>query len=302
MKPILGKKGGVVKKSTLALGLMLGLGIAVPAHALQCVPYARQISGLDLQGDAWRWWTAAQGVYDRGSHPQVGAVLVFKQTAHMRHGHVAVVRRVINKREIRIDHANWGTGLRTGRGGISLDAAVIDVSPNNDWSQVRVWHDASGTYGTRVNPSYGFIYSKDRSRHHRFDDVAQTSATPHIIQAVSVTSLPAITSAMVTEPQHPSAAAMPSSARGNARQPSAAHLNAQVLAGLQSPPAADRSGQPAPTHAASTSTKPGSTKPVSTKPVSKRDKHSQAVKKGGVIIKVSKSTTKSANASTAAAK
>ena len=290
-----------MKKSTLALGLMLGLGIAVPAHALQCVPYARQISGLDLQGDAWRWWPAAQGVYDRGSHPQVGAVLVFKQTAHMRHGHVAVVRRVINKREIRIDHANWGTGLRTGRGGISLDAAVLDVSPNNDWSQVRVWHDASGTYGTRVNPSYGFIYSKDRPRHHRFDDVAQASqspATPHIIQAVSVMSLPATTSAMVAEPQHQGVSLTPPpSVRGTARQPSAAHLNAQVLAGLQSQPAADHSGQTAPT-----STKPGATKPVSTKPAGTPGRHSEAVKKGGMIIKVSKTSNKPAKATTAAAK
>lgn len=302
-----------MNKTTLALGLMLGLGLAVPAHALQCVPYARQISGLDLQGDAWRWWTAAQGVYDRGNHPQVGAVLVFKQTAHMRHGHVAVVRRVINKREIRIDHANWGTGLRTGRGGISLDAAVIDVSPHNDWSQVRVWHDASGTYGTRVNPSYGFIYSKDRPRQHRFEDAAHSApppATPHVIQAVTTMTLPATTSAMVTEPQRQSVTLTLPAARANAAQPSAAHLNAQVLAGLQSQGTAGQvvalvaptTAMTKPVSAKPLTAKPVSTKPVPTKPVTRHGKHSEAAKKGGLVIKVSKTSTQPAKARTTAAK
>jgi len=260
-----------VNRSTLALGLMLGLGIAAPAHALQCVPYARQISGLDLQGDAWRWWTAAQGVYDRGISPQVGAVLVFKQTAHMRRGHVAVVRRVINKREIRIDHANWGTGLGSGRGDVSLDVAVLDVSANNDWSQVRVWHHGSGTFGNRVNPSFGFIYSKERSRHNRLDDVA---AQPHVIHAVSVTTLPTTTTAstLTVDAQHQDITLVPpTSTRTTGRRASAAHLNAQVLADLQP--------QTAP--ASSTAT---------TKSTGKRSKYAHVTKKGGVVIKVSKTS------------
>jgi len=28
------------------------------ARPLQCVPYARQLSGLDIRGDAWSWWPA----------------------------------------------------------------------------------------------------------------------------------------------------------------------------------------------------------------------------------------------------
>lgn len=271
----------------MALGLMLGLGIVAPAHALQCVPYARQISGLDLQGDAWRWWTAAQGVYDRGISPQVGAVLVFKQTAHMRRGHVAVVRRVINKREIRIDHANWGTGLGSGRGDVSLDVAVLDVSANNDWSQVRVWHHGSGTFGNRVNPSFGFIYSKERSRHNRFDDVvAQPGpATPHVIHAVSVTTLPTTTTAStltVDSPHQDITLMPPTSTRTTGRRASAAHLNAQVLASLQP--------QTAPTSSATT------------KSTGKHGKYGHVTKKGGVVIKVSKTskttttTTKSSSA------
>lgn len=183
--------GGIVKKGILAFGLMLGLSIAAPAYALQCVPYARQVSGLELSGDAWRWWSAAQGVYDRGSQPQVGGVLVFKQTSSMRHGHVAVVKRVINRREIRIDHANWGNGRRGSRGQVHLDVAVLDVSPNNDWTQVRVWHEPSDTFGVRVNPAYGFIYrNRDgQPTRPRFDDAVLT-ADAGASQVISGAALP----------------------------------------------------------------------------------------------------------------
>lgn len=219
-----------MKKTSLALGLMLGLGFAVPAHALQCVPYARQISGIELSGDAWRWWSAAQGVYERGSSPQVGAVLVFKQTGHMRHGHVAVVRRVINKREIHIDHANWGNGFRDSRGAVTTDVAVVDVSPRNDWTQVRVWHEASGTYGTRVNPSFGFIYGGHHGPRPRFDD-AVVQASVVSTQTISAMAAPVSAAVISTAPS------------STARHASAASLNAQVLAGLQPSPHADGQAQ-----------------------------------------------------------
>jgi hypothetical protein len=35
---------------------------------------------------------------------------------------------------------------------------VVDVSPNGDWSQVKVWNDPSHNLGTTVYPTYGFIY------------------------------------------------------------------------------------------------------------------------------------------------
>ena len=28
---------------------------------LQCVPYARQVSGIQIYGDAWTWWDQAEG-------------------------------------------------------------------------------------------------------------------------------------------------------------------------------------------------------------------------------------------------
>jgi hypothetical protein len=36
---------------------------------LQCVPYARQVSGIQLYGDAHTWWDQAAGRYDRGFTP-----------------------------------------------------------------------------------------------------------------------------------------------------------------------------------------------------------------------------------------
>lgn len=179
---------------------------ASPAAALQCVPYARQASGVVLTGNAWQWWGAADGRYERGSRPQPGAVLVFKRTPLMRYGHVAVVDRIVSSREIRIHHANWGWDQRT-RGRVMHDVAVRDVSPANDWTQVRVWHAPSGTFGARVNPTYGFIYA---SR-------LQDASAP-----------PAGQAAAAAPTGHPGAKA---SATGG--QSGAEGLNRQVLARLQ---------------------------------------------------------------------
>ena len=123
---------------------------------MQCVPYARQVSGIELYGDAWRWWEGASGLYERGAAPLPGAVLVMKRDKRMTHGHVAVVTRVVSAREIRITHANWGFAGKP-RGQVDRDVAVIDESPANDWSQVRVWN--GGSFG-RIYPAHGFIYPR----------------------------------------------------------------------------------------------------------------------------------------------
>ena len=76
----------------------------------------------------------------------------------MRMGHVAVVDHIVDGRTVIIDHANWG-GPGAVRGGISRDISVVDVSPNNDWSAVRVALGHSGEYGS-IYPTYGFIYNR----------------------------------------------------------------------------------------------------------------------------------------------
>ncbi|MBF0168873.1 MAG: CHAP domain-containing protein [Alphaproteobacteria bacterium] len=123
----------------------------------QCVPFARLNSDITLRGDAWRWWQAAEGQYTRGQIPQEGSVMVFKQSGKMKRGHVAVVTNVIDERKVLIDHANWQRGRAKGQ--INTHVAVIDVSENNDWSQVRVWYDPIKDFGSKSYPIYGFIYS-----------------------------------------------------------------------------------------------------------------------------------------------
>lgn len=36
---------------------------------LQCVPYARQISGIQIYGDAWTWWGQAEGKSNGAASP-----------------------------------------------------------------------------------------------------------------------------------------------------------------------------------------------------------------------------------------
>jgi hypothetical protein len=127
-----------------------------PTKPLQCVPYARQISGIDLRGDAWTWWGQADGHYARGKKPRIGAVLVFTRTSRLPLGHVSVVTKVVDSREILVTHANWGSSAVT-RGKVMDNVRIVDISPGNDWSELRVWNDALAAFG-QVYPARGFIY------------------------------------------------------------------------------------------------------------------------------------------------
>ncbi len=95
---------------------------------ISCVPYARNVSGIQVSGNAWQWWNNAEGTYARGRVPEAGSVLTFRANGRMRLGHVAVVSRVINAREIEIDHANWGGYY----GGVGRGVTVVDVSEANN--------------------------------------------------------------------------------------------------------------------------------------------------------------------------
>lgn len=125
---------------------------------LQCVPFARAESGVNIYGDAHLWWAKAAGLYERGDEPEEGAVMVLKGYKRSDRGHVAVVRHIQSDREIIIDHANW---LNDGK--VYLNQPVMDVSPRNDWTQVRVWYAPGQQYGARTYDVQGFILPEEIS-------------------------------------------------------------------------------------------------------------------------------------------
>ncbi|MCE0743457.1 CHAP domain-containing protein [Acetobacter sicerae] len=118
---------------------------------LQCAPWAREHSSIALKGAAASWWRSADGQYARAPRPAPGAVLVFRSTSRLPDGHVSVVRSIRGARAILVDQANWNPGR------VDHAVPVVDVSPRNDWTRVRVWWSPTGTMGRTVYPTYGFI-------------------------------------------------------------------------------------------------------------------------------------------------
>ena len=151
----------------MRIGILIVLLLATPVQALneglQCVPYARALTGVEIRGDAHTWWGQAEGRYQRGTAPKVGAIMSFRPHGNMRLGHVAAVRRIVDKRTLIISHANWST-IDGGRGHIEEDVRVVDASEANDWSRVRVWYTPNAALGGTEWPLNGFIYpAKARS-------------------------------------------------------------------------------------------------------------------------------------------
>jgi hypothetical protein len=63
-----------------------------------------------------------------------------------------VVKQIVDRRTIVVDHANGGNDGR-----IYLPAPVRDLSPKNDWSQVQVWFTPGQQWGRRIYKAKGFI-------------------------------------------------------------------------------------------------------------------------------------------------
>ena len=126
--------------------------VETPLHHLYCVEYARIRSGFQIFGDAKTWWQRARNFYSEMTTPAADTVMVFAGSHRIARGHVAVVTKLVGPREIRVDQANWEN-----RGEIDHNTPVLDVSPNNDWSQVRVWDIRSGQFGGHIYAIKGFI-------------------------------------------------------------------------------------------------------------------------------------------------
>ncbi|HYD29476.1 MAG TPA: CHAP domain-containing protein [Azospirillaceae bacterium] len=150
----------MVTRVLMSLGLVLMLAVTGSggAQAQMCVKVARSLTNFTIRGDAWTWWQGAANRYERSSRPTVGSVLVFKRTGKMPRGHVSVVSQVINSRVVRVDHS-WidGDGLVRGM-------RVVDISPRNDWTNVRVWHPPTDSLGMRTYAAFGFIHPAPAAR------------------------------------------------------------------------------------------------------------------------------------------
>ena len=140
-----------------ALALLVSGTAAQAQDYWQCAYFARLFSGIQIFGDAWTWWQKANGKYAKGQTPQAGAVLVFRPQGAMRLGHVSVVSQVVTDRVIQVTHANWSRIGGT-RGQIEKNVTVVDVSPQGDWSKVKVWYDSLKDLGTSSYSTYGFVY------------------------------------------------------------------------------------------------------------------------------------------------
>lgn len=128
-----------------------------PRYHWECVPYARAISGMQIYGDAHTWWDQAEGHYQRGNRPRIGAVMAFIPHGRMALGHVATVSEIVDPRTLLISHANWSP-INGRRGQVERDVKVIDVSEAGDWSAVRVWYAPNKNLGGTAWPVHGFIY------------------------------------------------------------------------------------------------------------------------------------------------
>lgn len=123
----------------------------------QCVPFARSASGIQIYGDAWTWWGQAEGRYQRGRQPRVGAVLAFAKASNLPLGHVAVVSRIVDDRVLMLTHANWSR-FDGKRGRPEQDVTLFDVSERGDWSLVKVWYRDRKGLGSSIYRAHGFIY------------------------------------------------------------------------------------------------------------------------------------------------
>jgi hypothetical protein len=133
------------RRACILLAATLWASFALPtvARAQMCVAYARSLTHFAITGDAWTWWDHAAPRYERSHRPIIGSVLVFRRTERLHQGPVSVVSAVNDERTIRVDHS-WLPGHGLYRGML-----VVDISPDNDWTMVRVWHPMTGELGLR---------------------------------------------------------------------------------------------------------------------------------------------------------
>lgn len=123
-------------------------------HVIQCVAFVHQTTDFQIRGNARDWWGRAAGLYARGHAPETGSILSFRPARRMPLGHVALVSEVLDSRTILIDQSHWASN------GISRNVRVVDVSPDNDWTSVRVALNGATERLGSIYQTNGFIYHR----------------------------------------------------------------------------------------------------------------------------------------------
>jgi surface antigen len=151
---------------------VIGPNVAASSRhpGITCAPFARELSGIALYGDADTWWAAAAGRYGRSAQPQIGAVLVMHRSSRLPSGHVAVVSRVLAPRQVLVIQANWVPEE------VTEDQLAIDVSPHNDWTEVRMWWPPTDRLGGHTYVAYGFILPPTPTTHDTLRRAARPAA------------------------------------------------------------------------------------------------------------------------------
>ena len=127
---------------------------------IQCVPFVRELSGVNLYGNAYTWWDSALAAgYQRGNVPIPSSVLVLKKSNRLVNGHVAMVRNVVDPEHVELTHANWGHDEATRRL-VHNAMPARDVSPRHDWTSVELFNEQAGVWGQPYE-AWGFIYPKN---------------------------------------------------------------------------------------------------------------------------------------------
>ena len=137
----------------------IGVARSTRQSGINCAPFARELSGVALYGDANDWWSAASGRYRRGKSPEIGAVLVLPRQDRLPAGPVGVVSAGLAARQIHVIQANWEKDM------VDQDQLVVDVSERNDWTAIRVWYPPVNQMGSHTYRAYGFIAPPQPVKH-----------------------------------------------------------------------------------------------------------------------------------------
>ena len=76
-----------------------------------------------------------------------------------------------------LTHANWSR-VNGARGHAEQDVTLFDVSPGNDWTQVKVWFRDSDGLGSSIYPVSGFVYGAGNA------DAGLTGRNPDYVGAL----------------------------------------------------------------------------------------------------------------------